>query len=332
MVVSVFVLLVVCGPASAVDVNGLVAHWAFDEVSGTIAYDSAGENDGTFVGDPVWTTGQVGGALEFDGDGDHVDCGTGSSLDVTDAITIAAWIKRPDFNSHGVIAGKTNGDLVTAGYGLYSYEEGVAFNFYASGDWVRTEPRIPISADEWHYVVGGFDGTGSYVYIDGEQMASVEYFGTITTADGYPFQIGFWRLDNPEYFKGLMDDVRVYNRALSGEEIRQLYYEGFSDYERAVMRVANAIDQKEWALELVDAAMVEEADAHAALEELLDSKDYGELGKSDIIKARQRIHSAIQHQEQSAGALERGVEQLEDALLSLGWEPEPEPNEPEPVE
>ena len=225
-----------------------------------------------------------------------------------------------------MIAGKTNGDSVTAGYGLFSYEGGVEFNFYSSGDWRRTKPRIPISADEWHHVAGIFDGTGSYIYIDGEEMASLEYAGTITTADGYPFQIGFWRLDNPEYFKGLIDEVRVYDRALFREEIRQLYYEGFSDYERAVVRVENAIDEKEWALEVVAAALVEEADAYAALEELLGSEDYGELEKSDIIKARQRIHSAMQHQEQSAGALERGVEQLGDALEALGVEAEP--NEP----
>jgi hypothetical protein len=69
----------------------LIGWWMLDEVSGTTAHDSSGNgNDGTFMGDPKWVAGILGGALSFDGTQDYVDCGSDSSLHPTDAITMAA--------------------------------------------------------------------------------------------------------------------------------------------------------------------------------------------------------------------------------------------------
>ena len=203
----------------------LVSWWRFDEGSGTTAYDSAGTNHGTLINGPNWTTGQIDGALSFDGAGDYVDCGSDSSLDFTDAITVGAWVKQPNFGSDGTIAGKTNGYSVTAGYALNSYTNGLVFNFY-SGGWRRTTPRVTISANEWHHVVGTFDGNNAYLYVDGEQKASLAYAGTIAAATGYSFHISFWRSYLPAYFNGTIDDVRIYDRALSAGEIQQQYREG----------------------------------------------------------------------------------------------------------
>ncbi len=203
-----------------------LSHWKFDEGSGTIAYDSVGNNDGTLIGDPCWVAGKIGSyAMDFDGSDDYVDCGNDSSLDITDSITVGAWVKRPSFETSGTIAGKTNGNSVTAGYGLFSYTDGLEFNFY-SGGWRRTTPRVTITPNEWHYVAGTFDGSNAYLYVDGEQKASVAYVGTIAAATGYSFYISFWRSGLPTYFDGVIDDVRVYDQALSAEEIWQLYLEG----------------------------------------------------------------------------------------------------------
>ncbi len=88
----------------------------------------------------------------------------------------------------------------------------------------------------------------------------------------------------------------------------------------AVIRIEQAIAKKKEALGRVDAALEKEWDAHDALEELLEGGDYGDLKKGDIVKAKQKIHSAIQHEKQSKEALEKSIEKLEDALASLGWE------------
>ena len=84
-------LLVLCGSVWAQD-SGLIAYWEFDEGGGTIAYDSAGDNNGTIYG-AVWTTGQIDGALSFDGVDDYVDVSDSASLDITAEITIGAWVK-----------------------------------------------------------------------------------------------------------------------------------------------------------------------------------------------------------------------------------------------
>ncbi len=88
----------------------------------------------------------------------------------------------------------------------------------------------------------------------------------------------------------------------------------------AAARIEQAIAEKEEALAGVDAALEKEWDAYNALEELLESGNYGDLKKGDILKAKQKIHSAIQHEEQSKKALEKSIEKLEDALASLEWE------------
>jgi len=95
--VSFVLVLGVAGNASA----ELVGHWRFDEGSGTIANDASGNgNDGTLNGDPQWVVGHFGGALEFDGTDDWIDCGSDSSLDLT-TWTVAFWLnvnQNKDFN------------------------------------------------------------------------------------------------------------------------------------------------------------------------------------------------------------------------------------------
>ena len=94
----VLVLCIVFTSAvQAVDPD-LIGYWKFDETSGTSAQDATGNgNDGTLNGDPQWAAGMLGGALEFDGDGDYVDVGDDPIFQITDQITVACWIKVTQF-------------------------------------------------------------------------------------------------------------------------------------------------------------------------------------------------------------------------------------------
>ncbi len=100
----------------------LVAYWRLDEGSGTTANDSSGNgNDGTFNGDPQWVEGYYGGAIEFDGAGDFLDCGSDPSLDLT-KWTIAFWLKlneNKDYNAYIVM-----GLDVTENYEILTYGDG----------------------------------------------------------------------------------------------------------------------------------------------------------------------------------------------------------------
>jgi len=87
--VSIVLVLSTAGSASA----ELVAYWKFDEGSGTTAFDSSGNGlNGTLMGDTQWAAGKMGGALEFDGDGDYVDCGNNELFDITDELSVSAWV------------------------------------------------------------------------------------------------------------------------------------------------------------------------------------------------------------------------------------------------
>ncbi|MHC4157838.1 MAG: right-handed parallel beta-helix repeat-containing protein [Planctomycetota bacterium] len=94
-------------------------------------------------------------------------------------------------------------------------------------------------------------------------------------------------------------------------------------YRIAVLNIERAIAEKIEAMARINSAMDKELEAYEALEILLESGDYGDLKKGDIIGAEQKIHSAVQHQEQSTDALEKSIGKLQDSLSELGCEVEP---------
>ncbi|NIP25430.1 MAG: hypothetical protein GWN67_13760 [Phycisphaerae bacterium] len=118
-------------------------------------------------------------------------------------------------------------------------------------------------------------------------------------------------------------------RALTGQTTD--IYVSYTPYLAALTRIENAITEKLDALDKVNAALEKEWTAYDALQELLESGDYGDLSKGDIVTAMQKVYSAIQHQELSKKTLEKSIEKLEDALAALGWQPPPPPPIPLPV-
>ncbi len=94
-----------------------------------------------------------------------------------------------------------------------------------------------------------------------------------------------------------------------------------------ISKIKNAIIEKEDIAGKIDAVLDKEWEAYEVLDAMLESGDYGDLKKGDIVKAKQKIHSAMQHGEQSLDALDKSIEKLIDALEALGWEPEPVPEQ-----
>ena len=343
LVATMLGLLVLCGSAWAVEPN-LVSHWKFDEGSGTIAYDSAGSNDGTIYG-AQWTTGKIDGALSFDGNEDYVEVPSSVSFDSTTA-TWSLWVKPTGdpggsgssprgagcIMIRGDSWGTWNGVHISlmphATYGTITIQAKANANpSVLVEDTVFSSPDI--TYNDWSHIAFVFD-SGNYaeLYVNGALTVNYtlgnfvfnnQVLRIATSTDPYLYD-----------FNGEVDEVRIYNRALSAEEIRQVYREGFSGSELAITDIGNAIDEKIEAMERIDAALERESEAYNVLEELLESGDYGDLKKGDIVTAKQRIHSAIRNEERSLDALEKSIEKLEGALTALGWEPVLAPNEPDP--
>jgi len=219
---------------------GLVGYWSMNEGTGSYADDSSGnKNTGTLTNGPTWVDGKRGKALSFDGVDDLVDAGSQIILDDIGARTISAWI-RPNTlgeSSTGRIIHKStsSSEDPSSGWfwrlvnnsGVNAMELRIA---RASGDMVARS-STGVSFGAWQHVVVTWDGStlaSIDFYING--VATGETFtGTgggafVSDADD-SFIIG----NNPglgRTFDGLIDDVRVYNRALSAAEIQALYKSG----------------------------------------------------------------------------------------------------------
>jgi len=214
---------------------GYASWWKFNEGSGTIAYDSAGSNNGTLVNGPVWTSGQIDGALSFDGTNDYVNMGdpADGSLDfgASDSFTISLWFKRDIIGvNHTLICKREviNGTH-NEGY-LWSISND---NLSAGIEGTNTigtgiTGSTTIGANQWYHAVFVRDAATDklYLYLNGvSDAAPVTDTTTATLANTYNFMVGRWEYYN-FYFDGSIDDVRIYKRALSAEEIEQLYQDG----------------------------------------------------------------------------------------------------------
>ncbi|MHC4202057.1 MAG: LamG domain-containing protein, partial [Planctomycetota bacterium] len=199
---------------------GLVGHWKLDDgTDSPTAADSAGSNDGVLGAamDPAtdWiTNGPVDGALAFAGTAESVDCGTG--LDITGTLTVAAWVKIDDTGQNWEIVDKKAGPTVANGYTLEaSCLDGMVR--IRAGDSTVGEGAVAWDAARWHHVAGVVDGTTARVYFDGVEVGS----GAVT-ALGSDIATAL-RLGQ---VAGMLDDVRVYDRALLPVEIQTLFNQG----------------------------------------------------------------------------------------------------------
>ena len=204
--------------------SGLVAHWKLDETSGTTASDASGNgHNGTLSNmDPAtdWVTGRVAGGLDFDGVNDYVNIG--NSFSPNGAITVCAWVK-PSSNgvdrqivSKGFDGTKTQWELKTTSAGGL-----VSFRHWAPGA-VGVQSIHTLVPGVWTHLTGTYDGATWKIYwngvLDNQNAASGQvpttknlYIGAVDI-NGTPGQ--FWR--------GVIDDVRIYNRALAAAEIAAL--------------------------------------------------------------------------------------------------------------
>jgi hypothetical protein len=209
--------------------SDLVAHWKLDEVTGLTAYDSAGYNNGTLVGDPTWTAGEIissYAALQFGDANDYVDCNNNPAFNLTQQITVSAWV---DINTvpRDWTAIVTKGD---SAWRLSTAWSEKRFHFGVAGppDYASVSGATTVASGEWHHVCGTFDGSTIRIYLDGVEDGNTPYSGPITTNDSNVFIGGNAEFPDEGYrsWDGLIDDVRIYNRPLTAAEVQDLFNEG----------------------------------------------------------------------------------------------------------
>ena len=204
----------------------------FDEGSGTTAGDFAGGNNGTLTGysdgtitDAVWTTGHSGTALNFDGAGDHVEIPDDVSLEVTDEITISAWIKLAelDGNLHGIVA---YSDFELRAYKLaWDNRSGTnrlwfSVNNGTTPPYNTLSPTVNLQEDQWYHIVATYNSTEMRIFVDSVSVGSKVPTSYLGGYGSYSVDIGSW---TTYWFNGTIDEVRIYDRSLTASEIQQLY-------------------------------------------------------------------------------------------------------------
>ncbi|MBM4024572.1 MAG: LamG domain-containing protein [Planctomycetes bacterium] len=209
----------------------LLAWWKFDEeVSPFVADHSGNDYYGTLVGNPQRVQGYFGGALQFNGLTDYVDCGTPAALYLPTNYTYSLWFKmgrniNGDSGTQFLLCIGQRSDLV------FGVADGVGVNGDLSLHYYDTAPgfravgvgRTVWSADEWHMVTATRDAAGHKIYLDGELKNSDTNARNDNYATTRMISLGSRGWTAPSsFFHGTMDDVRIYNRALTADEIRQL--------------------------------------------------------------------------------------------------------------
>ncbi len=211
-------------PAGA---EGLVLALDFDEASGATAFDmSGGERHGT-IREALRVPGKHGGALKFDGINDWVSVTdtTASSLDLTTGLTIEAWVNPEELSGWETVVLKERGAGLLS-YGLYAHDggplaggEAVPAGYVRAGGAdraVRGTGALPLNT--WTHLAVTYDGATQRLYVNGSLVGSRPQTGPTAAGNG-ALRIGGNNAFPNEFFRGAVDEVRIYNRALSASEI-----------------------------------------------------------------------------------------------------------------
>lgn len=220
-------ILNISGNGDNISTDNLIAWWKLDETSsnGNIASDSSGHGlDGNLLNisaSNIGVSGQINNAIDFDGVEGFVEVPDSDDFDITKSISLSLWFRS------NVITGQHG--LITKG------EHNDAFSLITNNSKVRfsteglTRANIEssvISTDTWYHVVGVYNESTIAIYLNGSLDTSGACTGTITTRD-HNIEIGRegWTTGRWEH-DGIIDDVRIYDRALTSSEIQTLYSQG----------------------------------------------------------------------------------------------------------
>jgi Concanavalin A-like lectin/glucanases superfamily len=202
--------------------GGLVAAYGFEEGTGTTTADSSGNGLTGTLSDATWTTaGKFGKALVFSGnDGSWVTVPNAPALGLTTGMTVEAWVKAtgdlPDWPT--VVMKEREGELT---YVLYANSNTGQpnINYTSDGSEVNLNAGNHLAQNTWTHLAGTFDGATMRFYVNGQLVGSLATTAPIDLTDGV-LRIGGDSVWRGEEFPGVIDEVRIYNRALSQQELQ----------------------------------------------------------------------------------------------------------------
>jgi len=204
--------------------DGCVLYLKFDEGSGSIATDSSPfKNNGTIYG-AIWVDGKFGKALSFDGVDDYVEV---PIFTLTDKVTVSAWAYLIDGQPSGDYAGIiSNLNGLSNGNRLLLKASVILFQLRIGGVIYNHQVRLSDLRFSWNHYVATYDGSKVEIYLNGIRVYTGTQTGNLDSGTTKP-TIGWGSVLTAYYhFKGIIDEVLIFNRALTEEEIKALYRGG----------------------------------------------------------------------------------------------------------
>jgi hypothetical protein len=197
----------------------LVGWWRLDEGSGTTAFDSSSNgNDASFEGSPAWVEdGKFGKALKFDGSSDYLAAPDSESLDINaDQLSIAAWINGEDWPAANHIVRKIADTGTGSIYMIRVQPDTMRVYLNTSAGETIVQGTTVLNTNEWYHVALIYDGAEARIYVNGQLDVSMNVSGELTQSNN---ELRIGRGEPAGYFVGMIDDVRLYNHALTESEL-----------------------------------------------------------------------------------------------------------------
>jgi hypothetical protein len=199
----------------------LVAHWSFDEGSGNVLHDRSGNKDDGMIHGAARVPSPRGQALRFDGVDDYVDCGSAENLKIGGDLTLTAWVNAADVSGRNrLILGDTAGLAINRNYSLRINNGRL---YFENGDGTASEAiqaAEPFPVGTWQFLAVVFEGPRYFVYQNGKIILEGKVGTPITPTRGHIRRMGGW---SHGWFKGDIDEIRLYTRALPQREIMSLF-------------------------------------------------------------------------------------------------------------
>jgi hypothetical protein len=228
-----------------VSTNGLVGWWPFN---GNANDESGNGNNGNVNGATLTTdrNGVTNTAYSFDGNGDFINCGNLPSVNITGNVSISVWLKISDFNNdHGIVSKSGLYDLITNSNNSNPPLDKIRWN--AGNSFLFSGPSIQLN--QWIHITSVYNHlSGHEIYMNGILVSSDNITGSVqpnTTYDLYlgshqPFNVNYWS------WSGILDDIGIWNRALTDCEIKDLYNSQLGSANTTSSQTQTALDTYTW--------------------------------------------------------------------------------------
>ena len=216
------------GEEKVFDDTNLVAYWNMDESSGQIAYDNKNTNNGILINSPTWKSGSdcvSSSCLEFNGSSNYVNIPSSSNLEIADTITVECWVYYKSGNGRIVQKDDRGSSVYTRLWELGGYGGNFRMELWHSNGASTVQTANPLTVNGWMHLAMTFNGTDIKMYQDGVLTKTYNFPGDIRSDSGTPITIG-GQWGSTEWFNGSIDEVRIYNTALTVEQISEHYKAG----------------------------------------------------------------------------------------------------------